>query len=125
MNLDDKIKQALQMDTEEVELLLSKDQGLFAQLFAVFNGKMRLWNIFAMILSVVTAVLMFYSGYRFFISEGLDDRVYWGVLLLAFWTGTMGLKIWFWIEMNRNATSREIKRLELAVAQLTAKLSRD
>ena len=111
------------MDANEVELLMAKEKGLFGRLFGVFRGNMRLWNIFAMILSVVTAILMFYSGYYFFISESQNDRLFWGVLLLAFWTGTMGLKIWFWMEMNRHATSREIKRLELAVAQLTAKLT--
>jgi hypothetical protein len=31
----------------------------------------------------------------------------------------MDTKIWIWLEMNRASTLREIKRLELAVAQLT------
>ncbi|WP_340679828.1 DUF6768 family protein [Paraglaciecola sp.] len=124
MNLDDKIKQALQMDAKEVERVLSKDDGLFKQLFGLFRGNMMAWNIFGMVLAVVTAVFMFWSGYHFFISENIDDRLFWAVLLLAFWTGTMGLKIWFWLEMNRNSTSREIKRLELAVAQLTKELTK-
>lgn len=123
MNLDDKIKQALQMDAKEVEMVLSKEDGLFSQLFGLFRGNMMLWNIFGLVLAVLTAVLMFWSGYQFFISEGIDDRIFWGVLLLAFWTGTIGIKIWFWLEMNRNSTLREIKRLELAVAQLTVKLN--
>ncbi len=122
MNLDDKIKQALKMDANEIEEVLSKDKGLFAQLGGVFRGSMRFWNYYGMALAVVTAIFMFWSGFHFFISESLDERLFWGVLLLAFWTGTMGLKIWFWLEMNRNATSREIKRLELAIAQLTAKM---
>jgi hypothetical protein len=125
MNLDDKIKQALQMDAKEVEMVLSKEDGLFSQLFGLFRGNMMFWNIFGLALAVVTAVLMFWSGYHFFISEGLDERIFWGVLLLSFWTGTMGIKIWFWLEMNRNSTLREIKRLELAVAQLTVKLNQD
>jgi len=123
MNLDDKIKQALEMDAKEIEQVLSKEYGLFDKLFGIFRGSMRNWNIFGMTLAAVTGVFMFWSGYHFFISESLDDRLFWGVLLLAFWTGTMGLKIWFWLEMNRHSTSREIKRLELAVAQLTAKLN--
>jgi len=123
MNLDDKIKQALQMDAKEVEQVLNKEDGLYGQLFGIFRGNMRNWNIFGMILAIITAVLMFWSGYHFFISNSLDDRVFWGVLILVFWTGTMGLKIWFWLEMNRNSTIREIKRLELAVAQLTNKLN--
>lgn len=121
MNLDDKIKEALQMDAKEVEIVLSKEDGLFIQLFGLFRGNMKIWNIFGLVLAVVTAVLMFWSGYHFLISKGLDDRLFWGVLLLAFLIGTMGIKIWFWLEMNRNATHREIKRLELAVAQLMAK----
>ena len=71
------------------------------------------------------AVLMIWSGYHFFVSEELDERVFWGVLFLALWTGTIGIKVWFWLEMNRNSTHREIKRLELAVAKLTIKLEQD
>ena len=125
MNLDDKIKQALQMDAKEVERVLSKDNGMFKQFFGIFRGNMRFWNMYGMAIAIVTAVLMFWSGYHFFISETQDDRLFWGVLLLAFWSGTMGLKIWFWLEMNRYSTSREIKRLELAVTQLTAKMSKE
>jgi hypothetical protein len=125
MNLDDKIRQALQMDAEEVERVMKNDQGLYAQLFGVFRGSMKRWNIFGMIIATITAVLMFWSGYHFFVSESMDDRLFWGVLLLAFWTGNMGLKVWFWLQLNRNSTSREIKRLELAVAQLTARLNQE
>ena len=125
MDLDDKIKQALQMDAKEVERVLGKDNGLYSQLFGIFRGSMRFWNMFGMGIAIVTAVFMFWSGYHFFISENLDDRLFWGVLVLAFWTGTMGLKVWFWLEMNRYSTSREIKRLELAVTQLTAKLNQE
>lgn len=123
MNLDDKIKQALAEDNQEVALLLDTDKGMYDRIFDVFRGNMRFWNMFALLLSLVTAALMFWSGYHFFISESIDDRLFWGVFLIVFWSGTMGLKIWFWLEMNRHATSREIKRLELAVAQLTSKLS--
>jgi hypothetical protein len=123
MNLDDKIKQALQMDTKEIEQVLRKEDGLYGQLFGIFRGRMMFWNIYGLVLAIVTAVLMFWSGYNFYISESLDDRLFWGVILLALWTGTMGLKIWFWLEMNRNSTSREIKRLELVIAQLTARLN--
>ena len=80
MNLDDKIRQALQMDAEEVERVMKNDQGLYAQLFGVFRGSMKRWNIFGMIIATITAVLMFWSGYHFFVSESMDDRLFWGVL---------------------------------------------
>ena len=125
MNLDEKIKEALKMDAKEVEMVLSREDGLFSQLFGIFRGSMTMWNIFGLVLALVTAVLMIWSGYHFFVSEELDERVFWGVLFLALWTGTVGIKVWFWLEMNRNSTHREIKRLELAVAKLTIKLEQD
>ena len=121
MNLDDKIKQALKMEEQEVEQILQEDQGLFAQLAAVFKGNMKGWNLFGLVLATVTAIIMFYSGYQFFVNETLDERVFWGVIFIVSWTGNMGLKIYFWLEMNKNATVREIKRVELAVSRLAAK----
>jgi len=121
MNLDDKIKQALKMEEQEVEQILREDQGLFAQLAAVFKGNMKGWNLFGLVLATVTAIIMFYSGYQFFVNETLDERVFWGVIFVVSWTGNMGLKIYFWLEMNKNATVREIKRVELAVSRLAAK----
>lgn len=125
MDLDDKIKQALQMDAEEVKQVLDNENGLFDQLFGIFRGSMKLWNIFGLVLSLITAALMFWSGYHFYISESVDERLFWGVLLLVFLIGVMVLKIRFWLEMNRYSTSREIKRLELVVAQLTARLTQE
>ena len=122
MNLDDKIKQALAADSEQVAQLLDTDTGMYDRIFDVFRGNMRFWNMFAFLLSVIIAGFMIWSGYHFFTTQSADDKLFWGVLLLIFWTGTLGLKIWFWLEMNRHATSREIKRLELVVAQLVAKL---
>jgi hypothetical protein len=32
------------------------------------------------------------------------------------------MKIWYWLELNKNAVTREIKRLELQVARLSARM---
>lgn len=125
MNLDDKSKEALKMDPEEADILLSKENGFFSQLFGIFRGHMMIWNMFALVLALLTTVLMCWSGYHFFASDGLDERVFYGVITLAMWTGTIGIKVWFWLAMNRNANHREIKRLELAIAKLTIKLEQD
>jgi hypothetical protein len=125
MNLDDKIKEALKMDDTEVDMILKKEDGLFSQLLGIFQGRMMIWNIFGLILAVLTTVIMVFTGYYFFVSESLDERIFWGIISLALWTGTIGVKVWFWLEMNRNSTNREMKRLELALAKLTIKLEQD
>ncbi len=125
MNLDDKIKEALKMDDTEVDMILKKEDGLFSQLLGIFQGRMMIWNVFGLILAVLTTVIMVFTGYYFFVSESLDERIFWGIISLALWTGTIGVKVWFWLEMNRNSTNREMKRLELAIAKLTIKLEQD
>ena len=37
----------------------------------------------------------------------------WGVLTIVL------MKIWFWLEINKNGLTREIKRLELQIAHLS------
>lgn len=117
MNLDDKIKHALKMDQQEIQQILSNDDGLLSRFSGVFSGSMKMWNIFGLTLSVIIAGMMFWFGYEFFISQTLEDRVYWGFLSVAAIVMSLGIKIWLWMELNRMSTIKEIKRVELAVAQ--------
>jgi uncharacterized membrane protein YciS (DUF1049 family) len=43
-------------------------------------------------------------------------------MLLCFGAVT-AIKIWYWLKMNRLAITREVKRLELQVAQIARKLA--
>jgi hypothetical protein len=46
------------------------------------------------------------------------DRVFWGVLALAALHAVSMLKLWFFMEMNRNSVIREVKRVEIALNRL-------
>jgi hypothetical protein len=46
------------------------------------------------------------------------DRVFWGVLALAALHAVSMLKLWFFMEMNRNSVIREVKRMEIALNRL-------
>jgi len=74
-----------------------------------------------MLITVALFGVTVWSGYEFFTAEGLDDRVFWGVIVLAASSGVSALKLWFFLEMNlerdRNWTAREFKRLELALTR--------
>jgi hypothetical protein len=47
----------------------------------------------------------------------------WGAAMLLCFGVITAIKIWYWLEMNRLALTRELKRVELRVAQLAQKLS--
>jgi|GEM_PF-3584282 len=40
------------------------------------------------------------------------------------WLGIGLIKIWYWMELNRNTVLREIKRLELQVAHLAGRVGK-
>ena len=61
-----------------------------------------------------------YAGWRFWAAPDLRQMLLWGALA-GFALFTLGMiKLWFFIEMQKNAITRELKRLELQVASLIA-----
>ena len=48
----------------------------------------------------------------------------WGGASALGFAGLALVKVWFWMEMQKNAIMREVKRLELQVASLAAQLRR-
>lgn len=118
MNLDDKIKQALEKELPDVEQILVQEEGLFDMLFATFKSNMRGWVIAVNVVIVMVTVLMFWTGYEFFTAANADDSIFWGICLVLSLNGQIALKQWIWSEMRRSSMMREIKRLELAIARL-------
>lgn len=118
-NFDKKIEQELAAQAFQLDKLMREEQGLGPMIRSGFNGGLRPLMIIAYILALLLTVAIFYCGYQFLTVESTVQN-YWGVLLLLAFQAQMGTKIWIWLEMNRTSTMREIKRLELAVAQLTS-----
>ena len=118
MNLDQKIKAELERDTPDVEKILAQDDGLFDMLFATFRSGIRAWVIVINLVTLVVTGLLFWTGYEFFTSGGLQDQVFWGVCLLLALNAQIALKQWIWMEMNRTSVIKEVKRVELAIARL-------
>ena len=115
-NLDDDIRKVL--DNGETLCDLEKEAGLFGQLAGIFRGKMRCWSILVIIETVVVLVLIVLAVGEFFHAEDTKSQIFYatGVLLLGMIYLT--LKLWGWMQMNRYALQREIKRLELRILEL-------
>ena len=115
-NLDDDIRKLL--DNGETPYDLEKEEGLFRQLAGIFRGKMRWWSILVIIETVVVLVLMVLAIAEFFHVEDTKSQIFYatGVVLLGM--VMLLLKLWGWMQMNRYAIQREIKRLELRILEL-------
>lgn len=118
-NLDKKIEQELAAQAFQLDKLLREEQGLGPMIRSGFNGGLKPLMIIAYVLAILLAMAIVFCGYQF-LTVASSEQNYWGILLLLAFQAQMGTKIWIWLEMNRASTMREIKRLELAVTQLTS-----
>ncbi len=119
-DLDRQIEQALD---EEDRALFEKfgEQGLFSQLFGVYDGKMRFFAVFATILTFVLFLGAAYCGWKFYIAGAAIEAARWGAGAVMLMVMVGFLKIWFWMRMETNRMLREIKRVELQLARLQSK----
>lgn len=90
--------------------MAKNDQGLLSQLCAVFNGPLKGWTYFALVIGLLFTIAFFYSGWRFWVAESVNDHLHWGVATLLFALFVAMLKIWFWLQMAQAAIIRELKK---------------
>jgi hypothetical protein len=122
MNIDEKIKRELESDTPELDKILVDDEGLFSRMSGSFKGGMKYWIIMVYFLTVVVGITFLWTGYRFFISTELQDQIFWGISFIVALNMQGFLKQFLFMESNRNSIMREVKRVEVAVARLSAKV---
>ena len=115
--IDDKIR-------EDAELLkLSpEDSSLHYMLIESFRGKHRWLNTMAVGWTFVAVTLAVVAVYQFFHAEGTQAMIAWATAFLWFSLWVAMLKLWFWMEMQRLPITREIKRLELKIVELSREL---
>ncbi|MGM8892019.1 DUF6768 family protein [Psychrobacter sp. 1Y1] len=119
MDIDEKIRKQLLKESEQLSSQLKRGPSLFTMLGDAYKGRLGGWMILMSIIAFVLSLLMLWSGYQFFfVVVSSVALIKWGVTLLLASMMQIAIKMWIYNEMNRNATAREIKRLELAVVKL-------
>jgi len=118
-SIDDKIKQAL---SDEYQDMISEndkiDANPFKQMSLGFKGKMGWMYIGVIIFGVVFTAMSIYSIYSFYYETEMKSLIGWGVAIIVTIFLTQITKMWYWSELGRNRVIREIKLLELQVAQV-------
>lgn len=119
-NLDQAIRQAL--SAEDAEFLAKFDQqSPFNEAMGAFSGKWGAMNVFAAILTFAMFGAFVYCVWNALTVSDVRATVIWSAG--ALWTAiaVAMLKMYFWMEMNKNVTLREMKRLELQIARLASR----
>lgn len=99
------------------------EQGVWGMIIGMFSGKNK-WIIVLMnIMTLVFFICFLYCLVQFFSVDDTKALIQWGIGSLAFLLGVSMLKVFAWMQMDKNALLREIKRLELQISSLSGKIS--
>lgn len=123
-DLDQAIRQSLSAEDAALLDRLGTDQALHRQVLATFEGRLRWFNMAGWIAGVVLFGVACVLAWRFVQAEELGDMLRWGAASALAFAGIALIKVWFWLEFQKNAIVREVKRLEVQVASLAAQLRR-
>lgn len=99
-----------------------EEQGIFEMMFGLFKGKNAWINILMNIVILVFFVLFVYCGIQFFEADTTEGVIRWGFGGLFFIMAISMLKLFAWMQMDKYAILREMKRLELQIMSLSGKI---
>ena len=120
--IDQLINEAL--TEEESKFYNSLDeQNVLQMLGGLFKGKNRWIMLLMNIVMMIAFVLLIYCIVQFFNTDITNELILWlsgGFICLMM---ISMLKIFMWMQMDKNSIKRELKRLELQVSNLSSKLS--
>ena len=119
-DLDVKIRQALQAATELPDAI--PEPSLTDEFLATFKGRHSFLNISGAIKMVVAGLIFYFCVYQFFQQETTTGMLAYATAALICMATACTTMLWLWVQMNHNTTVREIKKLELQMALLTAEL---
>jgi hypothetical protein len=117
-DLDDLIREVL-ADEESEAFAGLEDQSAFELAAEVLRGRHRLFGMLAVVVSLVLFVIGVGAAIAFANAQDVRTMMlHAGTSALCF-GGILAIKLWYWLEMNRLALTREVKRLELQIAELS------
>lgn len=121
-DIDQLIKETLSQEEAKFYDEL-EEQNLFQMVVGLFSGKNKWMLILMNIVNLVFFALFIYCVIQFFNTEVTNELITWGLGAFACLTVVGMLKLFAWMQMDKNALLRELKRLEIQVSSLSAKMS--
>ena len=121
-NIDAKIRRALEATDADLADEFDGDQSMMEMVFDTFRGTQKWLTFLAIFGSFVFMAGSVFGIIQLFKAQETREHILWGLGVMFCFSAVAMMKIWFWMQMNRNSILREIKRVELQVARLAARL---
>lgn len=121
-DIDDIIREAIANEEDKRWFDELDEQSVQERVVDSFRGKSRWLVLLVYVCIAIFACLFLFSAAKFITADTERGMIAWGVSAMFCCTAVALMKIWYWMELNKNAVTREIKRFELQLARLTSRL---
>jgi len=119
--IDERIREAL--DAEDAVLYDELGEpSLLGRALEVMSGRMKWINLLVWFIGTLFFIAGILSLLLFFDAQETKEMLVWGGGFMFCMMAVMMMKLWFWIEMQKNSVLREVKRVELQIARMSEKL---
>ena len=121
-DIDKLIKETL---TEEESKFYDEldEQSVWGMIGGIFKGKLGWLVIIMNIINLVVFGLLIYCLIQFFNVTETNELIQWGLGVVICLMFNSMIKLYAWMQMDKNALLREIKRLEIQVSSLSGRMS--
>lgn len=99
------------------------EQGLWGMVTGIFKGKLGWLVVIMNIINLMVFGVLIYCFIQFFNVKDTNELIKWGLGIVICMVFNVMIKLYAWMQMDKNAIIREIKRLELQVSSLSSKIS--
>ena len=110
---EEQLKKMLEDDYDE-----AAENSLRSMLKEFYNRKMLSIVILLWVWAIIFIGGSVYSGIRFFNTDQLRNQLMYAVIFICCIQGVVLIKIFAWQMIHKNSIKREVKRLELRIAEL-------
>lgn len=121
--IDQLIRQALSAEEAKFYNELA-EQDLTQMVGGLFQGKMKWFTIMTIIAMLILFVGAVFCAIRFFQTDNIKEMLVWGAGAFMLFFAVGFLKLFQWMQMEKNAIMCEIKRMELQIVALSGKLDK-
>ncbi|WP_347921698.1 DUF6768 family protein [Pontimicrobium sp. SW4] len=98
-----------------------EEQNIFQMVLGTFKGKNKWIMLMMNIVTVFVFIVFVYCMIQFFNTDVTNELIKWALIGTFCMLIVSMLKMFVWMQMDKNAIIREIKRLELQISSLAAK----
>jgi len=113
-DIDKKIQAALRSRTGGDAL--DAEPNLAEEVIVTFRGRHRWISALVFVWSLVLFAGFVWAAIRFYNAETVTMQLRWGGMALLLILMVSFIKVWFWLELHSNRVLRELKRVELLLA---------